>query len=304
MMWYRAQPAALRFILTVNVVIYLLWQIILVHIRPANAFVWQNLALNPSWPGILAQPWQLITYNFLHLGFGFWGLIHIAFNMLWLVWVGREYEQTHGSHRLFALFMLSGLGGGLLTVLLFAIFPMVPGFGGIVHGASGGVFGVMMGIAIMYPHQSIALLFFGVVRLIHVVLVLLALNLLFLGGGNTAVAAHFGGALFGFLYVKIEDRGLDMAAWAKVFFPQQQYGRSGRGSGGGGVRSWFARRREKPVATEPRTARIHTLRRDDEPVEEDPLSVRIDRILDKINEEGEHSLTDEERRILLDASKR
>jgi membrane associated rhomboid family serine protease len=303
-LWYRSQPAAIRFLLTVNVVIYVVYQLFLVHFAPTFFFFRNVLALNPEFPGILFQPWQVITYNFLHLGTGFWGLIHIVFNMLWLIWVGREFEEMQGSYRLFALYMLGGIGGGLLTILLHSILPGVPGFGGPVQGASGAVLGVLMGVAVMYPHKSIALLLFGVVRLLYVVLAFLALNLLFLGGGGTSVSAHFGGALFGFIFAWTDARGIDLSAWAKLFFPQRPHG-SGASRPGmvGRMQGWVSSRSRKEKAHVSEPARIKQMPRVREEAPVSDLQHRVDKILDKINEQGAEALTDEERQILIDASK-
>jgi len=91
--WFAAQPEAMRLLLAVNVVVYLAWQIVLIHIPVTRAFVLEHVALNPALPGILFEPWQLIMYSFLHLQPGLGGLLHVGFNMLWMVWIGREYEQ-------------------------------------------------------------------------------------------------------------------------------------------------------------------------------------------------------------------
>ena len=88
--WYAAQPRALRTLVAINVVLYLLWQIVFIHIDVVAEFVWQQLALNPDVPGVLFEPWQFLTYAFLHLQPGLGGLLHVGFNMLWLWWIGRD----------------------------------------------------------------------------------------------------------------------------------------------------------------------------------------------------------------------
>ncbi|HMB94214.1 MAG TPA: hypothetical protein VKP65_25415, partial [Rhodothermales bacterium] len=66
--WYSALPRALRTLLTINVVIYVFWVLLFAHIPATKDFVFAHLALNPNLPDILFEPWQLLTYNFLHLG--------------------------------------------------------------------------------------------------------------------------------------------------------------------------------------------------------------------------------------------
>ena len=103
-------------LLMVNGGAYLLWQVLLIHIPPVRAFVWDHLALNPDLPRVLFEPWQLLTYGFLHLEPGLGGLLHVLFNMLWLVWIGRDLEELQGPGRLFGLYLIGAVGGALLTV--------------------------------------------------------------------------------------------------------------------------------------------------------------------------------------------
>ncbi len=311
--WYRVQPQALKALLTINVVIYVLWLLVFIHINATAELVWRHLALNPRLPGILFEPWQLVTYSFLHLQTGFWGLIHIGFNMLWLYWIGKEYEELHGPHRLLSAYVFGAVGGALLTVLLHALLPGVGAFGGVVHGASAAVLGVITTVAILYPYKSIALMFIGTVRLIYLVIGYLALNLLFLSGGSMSVSAHLGGALFGFFLAKGESRGMDLSGWARIFFrgkSRSRYSHSPSPYRGGGkegvfqrIGGWFS----STSSTErDRQAPIHTLRatRDDDDDSRGSGETDVDRILDKISESGYDSLTDSEKRILYEASKR
>src|SRR5690606_998413 len=112
--------------LTINVVLYVLWQfVLLIQVESVYVFVRTHLTLHPALPGLLFEPWQLLTYSFLHLEAGFGGFLHILFNMLWLFWIGKEYEELHGPHRLLSAYVLGAVGGALLTVLLHNLFPAV-----------------------------------------------------------------------------------------------------------------------------------------------------------------------------------
>jgi membrane associated rhomboid family serine protease len=313
--WYNAQPRALRALLTINVVIYVVWILLLMHIGLTNRFVFNHLAMNPALPDILFEPWQLITYNFLHLGGGFWGFIHILFNMLWLVWLGREYEEMHGPHQLLGVYVITGIGGGLLTVMLALL---APGFFGAayVYGASASVLGIATAIAITYPYKKIGLFLLGPVRLLYLVIGFLVLDIFFLIGGDsgTAVGAHLGGALFGLVVAKTEQAGIDLTGWATVFFGD------GRERSRGGKKKSLLDRLEDWLST--RGPRITTEEDDDAPSEKSgggsmfqrmrggrtsegsATEDEVDRILEKISEQGMDALTDEERRILQEASRR
>ena len=333
--WYRAQPRALRALLTINVVLYVVWQFVLIHISGvgpsapgrADGFIYEHFALNPGFPGLLFEPWQLITYNFLHLSSGLGGFLHILFNMLWLVWVGRDYEELYGPHRLLSAYLLGGLGGGLLTVLLHAALPGAALFGGTVHGASASVLGVLTTVAVLNPEKSIALIFIGTIRLIWVVVAFLVLDLLFIAGSNTSISAHLGGAFAGFLLARAEGSGTDLSSWARVFFRDRQRRASPRTSGPrrtepdpdasflARLEGWLARRGggkkpPKPKRKPSGKAKITRLRpsRSYDAVggeeEESGLESEVDRILDKISEEGYDALSEEEKRILYEASRR
>ena len=300
-LWFAAQPRALRMLLAINVVVYVVWNLFLVHFGASRAFVLEHVALNPTWPGILFQPWQLLTYGFLHLSPGLGGLLHIGFNMLWLLWVGRDYESLYGPGRILGVYILGAMGGALLTVALHAAFPGVGPFGGIVHGASGAVLALMTMVAIHQPEQRIGLMFIGVVRLIHVVIGFIALDILFLSAGGTSVSAHLGGVATGYALGRLARTGSHPTPWADWFF-------AGRGSSGSGsvlqlMEEWLSKR--KKGGGEPASeggARIYRMERSGRPDTSGTASAsEIDRILDKISESGYDSLTDKEKRMLIES---
>jgi membrane associated rhomboid family serine protease len=300
--WYAAQPRALRALLTINVIAYLLWQVIFLHIGAVNEFVFGYLALHSAWPGVALSAWQLVTYNFLHLDPGLGGLFHILFNMLWLVWIGRDYENMHGAERLLAIYLLAGIGGGLLTVAFDLITPTTF----VVYGASASVLGVVATVAFLYPHKAISLLFIGNVRLIYLLAAVLVFDLLLMAGSNTAVAAHFGGAATGFAFAQAQKNGINVWSWAGIFFGgssrqerggTRSYASTDAGSPLSRMENWLANRNKKESA---RITRLDTVMRKEES-ETSPQS-ELDRILDKISEEGFDALTAGERRFLDKAS--
>lgn len=327
--WYASRPRALRVLLTINVIVYLLWNLVLVHIGAARSFVIDHVALNPEWPGILFEPWQLLTYGFLHLGAGLGGLLHIGFNMLWMMWIGRDYESLFGPGRILGVYVLGAVGGALLTVVLHALFPTVGPFGGPVQGASGAVLALMTMVAIHQPDKRIGLMFIGVVKLIHVVIGFVALDFLFLSAGGTSVSAHLGGVATGFLLGRIARSGSHPTPWADWFFgggggSSRGFGSSGglRSSGGRGssgerfggilasMEDWLERRKSGRSGTTSdtgdqsgsRSARIYSMPSSNEPESGSGSSAEVDRILDKISATGYDSLTDAEKRKLIESS--
>ncbi len=325
--WYHALPTAIRWLLTINVVVYVFWVLLFVHIPAAEEFVWKHLAFHTAWPRFLVEPWQFVTYNFLHLGdlenpgLSFGSLLHIGFNMLWLYWVGRDHEELHGSKQLVALYLITGVGGGFVSVVLYSLLPasVLGSQEALIHGASASVLGVITAVAVMYPHKKIALLFIGPVRLIYLVLAFLAFDLIFRFGGGTAVGAHLGGALFGFFFVKAEERNIDLTSWTRIFFREPRRRTASRAEEGGGVLERLeARLAARGNEKEQRSRRSDTKRKSKAGGKSPMAKIRalhtterpatlpedeIDRILDKISAQGMESLTAEEKRVLEDASR-
>ena len=146
-------------------------------------------------------PWQLVSYAFLH-----GGLFHLGFNMLALYMFGGPLEQLWGS-RPFALFYLVCIVVAALTQL--AVLGVVPPNGQFTPtiGASGGVFGLLLGFGMMYPRQTIVLLIPPIPMPAWLFVILYGLMELYLGvtsntGGGIAHFAHLGGMAAGFVMIQ------------------------------------------------------------------------------------------------------
>jgi len=98
------------------------------------------------------EPWQLVSYSFLH-----GGVAHIAFNMYGLYVFGGMVERVLGARRFVWLYFASVLTAGL--VQLFVVSSMREQGIAPTVGASGGVFGVMLAFAMLFPHSRLMLLF-------------------------------------------------------------------------------------------------------------------------------------------------
>lgn len=140
-------------------------------------------------------PWQFITYMFLHGGFG-----HIFFNLFALWMFGQNIERIWGTRRFVTYYFLTGIGAALLHILVTgANVPMV--------GASGGVYGILLAFAFMFPNRPIFLIFFPVpIKAKYFVLIFGALEL-FNGVSSlqTGIAhfAHLGGMVMGYILIKL-----------------------------------------------------------------------------------------------------
>jgi membrane associated rhomboid family serine protease len=258
-----------KWIIIVNVAVFVL-QVVTVN----SHVITDALALSPGSVLERFQIWRLITYAFCHDPYTVW---HIFFNMYILWIVGRRLESQYGSREFLMFYMTAAVVSGL-TYLLLELILARPGS---VIGASGAVSAAFILYAIHYPYEKWRLFFVFPIEVRWLCLAYLVFNihpvLLELGGGgvggNVAHAAHLGGYLFGFLYYH-QRWNLD-----ETFSGLKQMK--------------LPRRRRKSHL------KVYQPQRDSAEIE-----IRTDEILQKISEQGEASLTDEERAILADASRR
>ena len=161
----------------------------------AAIFLMQNisasLALWPIQSGHF-EPWQLVTYGFLHGGFN-----HIFFNMFALWMFGLPIERIWGSRK-FSLYYAVCIVGAAITQL---VVQQISGEFYPTIGASGGVFGLLLAYGVMFPNSRIFLIFLPVpIKAKYFVLIYGGLELFF---GITqsmpqiAHFAHLGGLFFG-----------------------------------------------------------------------------------------------------------
>ena len=163
------------------------------YLLPAVMIPW--LALYGPLSGQF-MPWQPVTYAFLH-----GGATHLFFNMLGLWMFGAELEMLWGRKRYLLFLLACILSAAAIQMVLTTFF----GRGGATVGASGAVFGLMMAMAMTFPHRDLTLVIPPVTLNIKVVVAIWGtLELLFGVQGETGVAhfAHLGGMLGGFLILR------------------------------------------------------------------------------------------------------
>ena len=150
--------------------------------------------------------WQLVTYMFLHAN-----TLHILFNMLGIWMFGVELERQWGTAFFIRYYAASGIGGGV-TFLLVSLLP----FEATAHsyitpavGASGALFGILLAYATYYPHRPVLLLLVFVPAKVFVMIygAIALINTLRPNRG-IADAAHLGGMIFGYLYLRGRPGGL------------------------------------------------------------------------------------------------
>lgn len=208
--------------------------------------------------------YTILTYQFFHADF-----FHILFNLLWLYWMGQIFLAFVKPRQFHFVY----LGGGILGAVFFAlIYNLVPTFSattGTLIGSSAAVMAIFSATATLVPNYSLRLMFIGEVKIKYLLMVYILLDIIAMQSHNVGGSlAHLGGALFGFVYIKLLQNGTDLT---KVF-------------------------EKRP--------KLKVVKNDNPKKSQNIVNQReIDSILDKISKTGYDKLSKEEKETLFKASK-
>lgn len=244
----------------------------LAAIHVLRAFVWNA---DPAlWYAV--EDWLALSPEHVLKGFRVWQLVtcallhggvwHLVSNCFGFLIFGRLVEQRLGPRK-FAWFML---GSQLTASLAFLLLSAVQDTANPMIGASGIDFGLTVLAAFWYPGLRIIYFLLSVpLWALASLYVFVEAMMLLERGGGVAHAAHLGGALYGFLYYR----------WVGEFDQLFAF-----------VGNWQAKRRQRRLEYEKRSRAA--------------MRGEVDRILDKVNREGMTALTEQEKRVLKEASAR
>jgi membrane associated rhomboid family serine protease len=284
-------PPVIKWLLITNAAIYLLVDVggrmFTFDMMPLEIVFNYYLGLMPLGHGF--YPWQLVTYQFMHANFP-----HLLYNMFGLWMFGMEVEHVWGSRRFLGFYLLCGIAAGVSQLILAPFLEptsviSITGAGIPTVGASGAVYAVLVAFAMMFPDRYIFIYFLLPIKAKYLIVALIAFGVLSIGDqGAVANLAHLGGAAAGFVYVIYLSRRFPFQGTVERI--------------GWWMNSRRHRRREEPYQ-EIVDAKVFDI--NEKPKTEQELNqMKIDEILDKISRGGYQSLTEEEKKILFEASKK
>lgn len=212
--WSQWLTPAIRWLLIANTAVFLVQTLAQLLGGPAASFAlvrWFGLV--PFFVTHAFRVWQPFTYLFLH-----GGLFHLLLNMFVLWMFGCDLERRWGRRRFLAYYLLTGVGAGLVNVAVKTMLDLAAPGSGVVAGAlrpsevptigaSGAIYGILMGAAILYPDRQIWLIPFPVTLPMRVYVFVMGLIAFFgtLGaasGDNVSHLTHLSGMLVGYLYLR------------------------------------------------------------------------------------------------------
>ena len=245
---------SIRVLISINVLLFLFRYISIERFDLAQIF---GLSSNDVWPMI----WQPLTYMFIHGDF-----FHLFMNMFVLWMFGSEMESIWGSRGFLKYYFITGIGSGLIWLLLNISNPF-----SVLIGASGAIYGVLLAYGLMFPNRKVLIYFLFPIKVKYFVLLLGVIAFISsIGdtGSNISHLTHLSGMLIGFIYLKSPINMPKVLLLFNSILAEIQY-----------------KREEKKQAKYLNTKR------------------HIDRLLDKINEVGYDGLDENEKKDLYNHSR-
>jgi len=264
-------------LLIINVAVFILIQIWLAIGRLGGAsddIIYHIFTLDPNFTRLLYRPWGILTSIFSHFDF-----IHLLFNMVFLYFAGKIYEDIFDSKRLLITYIIGGIFGGLAEIIIQSLFfPLKES--ALVVGASGSIMAIFVAVAFHSPNMKVQLFGRFSIRLYFVALFFLIQDIIGIGK-NDGVAhfAHLGGAIFGILSVQ-NSTLLNRIETGFTSLFKGKFGTS---------------KKQQPKSRFKSNEDYNQERREQQ--------IQTDKILDKISKGGYESLTKQEKDFLFKQSK-
>jgi len=232
-----------------------------------------------------SRPWTVITHMFTHIG-----VWHIFANMIWLWCFGYIMQDLTGNRKIIPVYLYGALAGAMAFIIAFNFLPALVGQlpTATALGASAGVMAVAVATTMVAPNYRIFPMLNGGIPLWLITTIYVIIDLATIPGNNPGGhIAHLAGAFTGFLFMVFFKRGYDWSEWMN------------------NVWDWFDNLFDPDKGRKPHQFKDELFyKTNTRPYKKTPnvTEQRIDEILDKINQRGYNSLTEEEKELLKRAS--
>lgn len=240
---------------------------------------WIALSSNPS--VFITNPWTLFTYAFFHDGFG-----HIFFNMIILNFSSTLFLTFFTQKQLLGLYVLSSIFAGLAFVLGYNFLN----FSSSIVGASAAIMAILVATTTYSPLMNVRLLLVGNVRLWHITLVIIVVDLMQIRIENTGGhIAHLAGAFFGYIFIVLLRNGTDLS---KIVSNTINF-----------FVNLFSKTHSTPFKKVHKNYKQPIIKSTSKIITKDKTQQQVDEILDKISKSGYDCLTKEEKDFLFKTGK-
>ena len=266
-----------------NIACFLISYVIFGLLQFANIYInflqYVSLSSNPM--DLFWKPWSIISYAFFHTDF-----FHIFFNLIILNFSSQLFLTFFNQKQLLGLYLLAAVFSGVVFVFSFYLMNIISP----IVGASGAIMAILVATTTYQPLMNVRLLLVGNVRLWHVTVVILLLDLMQIQSDNSGGhIAHLAGAFFGFIFIKLIQNGTDLSKIVSNLFDF--------------FVNLFTKSQSTPFKKVHRNYKKPTVNAASKIVTKNKTQQQIDEILDKISSSGYDCLTKEEKEFLFKAGK-
>jgi membrane associated rhomboid family serine protease len=246
------------------------------------------VTLPADWDTFLSRPWTILSYMIVHDTTSVW---HIVGNLLWLWAFGYILQDLTGNRKIIPIFIYGALAGAIAYMLAFNFIPPLKEqltTETRMLGASAGIMAIAIGVTTLAPNYRIFQMLNGGIPIWIITVVYLVLDMAMIPENNAGGRiAHIAGGFMGFVFMAFMKRGYDWSMWMNDLYDWvNNLFNPDKPKKGKVVKSQlFYKSRVKPYSKTPLITQQ-----------------KIDELLDKINQKGYNSLTEEEKELLKRAS--
>lgn len=251
-----------------------------------NFFKWVTLPADGS--TLATRPWTVLTHMLVHDTSNVW---HIVGNLIWMWAFGYILQEMVGNRRVIPVFIYGALAGALGFLLSMNFIPQLHSSlpTAQLYGASAGVMAIAIATTTAAPNYRIFTMLNGGIPIWIVTVLYVILNLAMAPDSNGGtMIAHATGGLMGFAFMAMLQRGRDLGSWMN------------------NLNDWFVNLFNPDRPSQGKTVKSQLFYKSRvQPYTKTPLLTqqKIDEILDKINQRGYHSLSEDEKEVLKRAAK-
>lgn len=250
---------------------------------PFNADIlgWFGLSANT----VFSRPWTLLTHFFVDDNI--WRIIG---NMLWLWVFGYILQDLTGNRKLFPVYIYSSFIGGIAFILAVNYLPGLQDNlpSAMMLGAATGITGIAVAVTTLAPTFRVFPMLNGGIPVWIITALYLIIDMITMRNNSGEHIAHLAGVVSGFFFIFSFRKGLDWGGWMNNFYDWwiNLFNPDKPKKGRNPKKELYYKAGRKPFHKTPNVT-----------------GQRVDEILDKINQHGYNSLTDEEKELLKKASR-
>lgn len=244
--------------------------------------MYQLFTLSADPEKLITRPWTLITMMFSEIK-----LMVVIGNLIWIWTFGHLVQDLLGDHRLFPIYIYSALVAGIFFLIASQLIIGKQGYTMYYIGIAPGILGLAAAATVVSPQYRFFPMINGGIPLWIIALIYFLLDIASISSNKLLLIPHLFGALTGFFFVWMLRRGHDLGSWMNML--------------AGYVRSWSTTPKKNSFAAKS-SSFYEQGNRSPYTKKTTITQQRVDAILDKINQRGYDNLSEEEKKILKQAS--